>query len=104
MHHADAERNRVVRATNVAHLAVYQNLAAVGRIKTVSNAHHRRLPGAVLADNGVNRSRCHTNVDSLVGEHVAKTFRDVAKFDHLSVVSCQLSVVSWSQLTRAFSQ
>ena len=52
--HADAKRNGVVRPLNAADLAVDQNLAAVGRVEAIRDAHGGRLPGAVLADDGVN--------------------------------------------------
>ena len=57
MHHADAERDRVVRRADVADLSVDQDLAAVGRVEAVGDAHRRRLAGAVLADDGVDRAR-----------------------------------------------
>ena len=38
-----------------ARLAVDEDLAAVGCVEAVGDAHRRRLAGAVLADDGVNR-------------------------------------------------
>ncbi len=79
MHHADAERNRVVRPPDAADLAVDENLAAVGGVKAVGDAHGGRLPRAVLADDGVDRAGLDRDVDMVVGEDAAKALGDVSK-------------------------
>src|SRR6476661_8317692 len=72
--HADAERDRVVRRLDVTHLVVDDDLAAVGGVETVSDAHRGRLTRAILADDGMNRSRLNDYVDMIVSKNVAKSF------------------------------
>ena len=62
--------------------AVDQNLAAVGRVEAIGDAHGRRLPGAVLADDGVNGAGLDRDVDVVVGEHAAEALGDVSKLQH----------------------
>src|SRR5688500_12416991 len=54
--HADAECDRIVRRLDLTHLTVNEDLAAVGSIETIGDAHRRRLPCTILTDDGVNRS------------------------------------------------
>src|ERR1051325_12202085 len=81
--HADAERDCVVRRFDVARLAVDDDLAAVGGVKAVSDTHRRRLPRAILADDGVNRPRLNDYVDLIVSENVAESFVYLSEFEHL---------------------
>src|SRR5215213_11124119 len=53
--HADAECDRIVRRFDIADLAVDKDLAAVGGVEAVSDAHRGRLTRAILADDGMNR-------------------------------------------------
>ena len=80
--HADTERNRIVRRFDVTYLAVDENLAAIGGVKAVSDAHRRRLPSAVLADDGMDRPRLNDDIDVIVGEYVAEPFCDLSEFEH----------------------
>ena len=82
MHHADAERDRVVRPLDAAALAVDENLAAVGRVEAVGDAHGRRLSRAVLADDGVNGAGLDRDVDVVVGEDAAEALGDVSQLKH----------------------
>src|ERR1041384_3646581 len=81
--HPNAEGNRVVRGLDVAGLAVADALAAVGRVETVSDTHRRRLPRAILADDGMNRPRLNDYVDMIVSENVAESFGYLSEFEHL---------------------
>src|SRR5689334_6561826 len=80
--HADAERDRVVWRANVAHLAVHYDLTGIGSVETVSDTHRRRFPGAVLAHDGVDRSRLYDDVDMIVSQHIAKAFGYLSEFKH----------------------
>ena len=55
-----------------AHLAVDENLAAVGRVEAVGDAHGGRLPRAVLADDGVNGAGLDLDVDVSLARTVPK--------------------------------
>ena len=66
-------------ALDAARLAVDQNLAAVGGVEAVGDAHRRRLAGAVLADDGVNGAGLDRDVDVVVGEDAAEALGDVSK-------------------------
>src|SRR5690348_9582682 len=80
--HADAEGDRVMWRTNVAYLAVDDDLAGVGSVETVGDTHRRRLAGAVLAHDGVDRSRLYDDVDLIVGQYVAEALAYLSEFKH----------------------
>ena len=77
MHHADAQSDRVMRRANGNDLAVDQNLAAVGGIKAVRDAHRGGFTGAVLTHDGVDSARRNAETYSIVRQHFAKAFGDV---------------------------
>src|SRR5215510_7895361 len=72
--HADAERDRVVRRFDVAHLAVDDDLTAVSRVEPVGDAHRRRFSRAILTDDGMDRPGLNDDVDVVVCEYVAESF------------------------------
>ena len=82
MDHADAERNGIERALNVSRLSVDDNLAAVGCIEAVGDAHGGRLPRSVLANDGVNRAGLDRDVDVVVREDAAEPLSDVSELNH----------------------
>ena len=57
VHHADAVADRLARATDAHGFAVDADLAGVGLVEAVEDRHQRRLAGAVLADDAVDRCR-----------------------------------------------
>ena len=71
-HHADARRNRGLTVGNVGFGATDENLACVGFVKTVEDAHQGGFACAVLADDPVDRAGHHADRDVLVGLHRAK--------------------------------
>src|SRR5688500_13962227 len=83
--HADAERDRVVRRLDVAHLPIDEDLTAVSGIKAVSDTHRRRFAGAVLTYDGMDRSGLNDDVDMIVSQHIAEAFCDLSKFEHSEV-------------------
>ena len=74
--HPDAEADGVVRRLYLPRLAVDQNLARVGRVEAVGDAHRRGLPRPVLAHDGVDRPRPDPDVDVVVGQYVAEALGD----------------------------
>ena len=64
------------------HLAVDKDLAAVGGVKAVSDAHRRRLTRAILTNDGMNRSRLNDDVDLIVSQNIAEAFCDLSEFEH----------------------
>src|SRR5215813_1581712 len=82
MDHADTQRDCVVRRFDVTGLTVNDDLAAVGGVKAVSDAHRRRLTRAILADNGMDRPWLNDYVDMVVSKNVAESFRYLSEFEH----------------------
>src|SRR5262249_4764046 len=62
-------------------LAVHQDLARVGRVEAVEDAHQRRLPGAVLAEQRMHLAAAQVEVDVVVGEHPRELLRDPAELE-----------------------
>jgi len=83
--HADAERNRVMRRFYVANLAVDDDLAAVGGVEAVSDAHRSGLACTILPHDGMDRSRLDDDVDVIVSQHIAEAFCYFAEFQHSEV-------------------
>ncbi len=81
VHHADAVPDGVGRAGDGHRPAVDLDLALVGRVEAVEDRDQRRLAGAVLADDAVDRARHDLDVDRVVRLHRAETFRDAAQPD-----------------------
>ena len=89
--HADAERDRVVRRFDVDLLAIYQDLAAVGGVEAISDSHRRRLTGAILTHDGMDRSRLDDDVDVVVSQNIAEAFRDISEFEHRGFYEPQMN-------------
>jgi len=66
-HHADAGADRGLAVGDGDRRAVDQDLAAVGLVEAVKDRHQRRLAGAVLADDAVDRALLDPDRDVLVG-------------------------------------
>jgi hypothetical protein len=69
------------RLSVISHLAVDQDLARIGLVEAVEDRHQRRLAGAVLADDAVDRALADADVDVLVGLDRAERLGDAAKLD-----------------------
>ena len=50
VHHADARRDRIVRAVELNAAAVHQDLAGIGLVEAVHDVHQRGFARAVFAD------------------------------------------------------
>ena len=66
-------------------LAVEPDLALVGRVEPVEDAHQRRLAGAVLAEQRVDLAAAQVEVDAVVGDDGAEALRDPAQLEGESV-------------------
>ena len=70
-------------------VAVDDDRALVGPVRAVEGLHQRRLAGAVLADDGVDRAGADREVDAVVGDDAGEALDDVAQLDrdrHVAVV------------------
>src|SRR5829696_1468364 len=85
--HAEAECDGVVRRFDVDRLTIDENLAAIGGVETVGDPHRRRLTGAILTYDGMDRSRLNDDVDVVVRKNIAEAFRDVSEFEHPEIMS-----------------
>ena len=75
-------RDRVARARGCATgLPVDEDLARVGLVEAVEDRHQRRLAGAVLADDAVDRAARDGEVDVLVGVDRAEALVDADELD-----------------------
>ncbi|GAA0402473.1 hypothetical protein GCM10009541_51970 [Micromonospora gifhornensis] len=81
VHHADAGRDGVGRPTQLQRLAVDQDLALVGLVEPIEHVHQGRLASTVLAEQGVNLSRLHRQVDVVVGDQITEPLGDAAQFE-----------------------
>ncbi len=61
--------------------AVDGDRALVGPVRAVERLHQRRLAGAVLADDGVDGTGAHGQVDAVVGDDTREPLDDVAQLD-----------------------
>jgi hypothetical protein len=77
MHHADAERNRVVRRLDRLDLAVDQNLTIVGAVEAIGELHRSGLAGAILPYDSVDCARTDRNAHTIVGQDFTETLGDV---------------------------
>jgi hypothetical protein len=80
VHHADAQADRLLAVADLLDLAVEQEIAAVGAIVTVQDAHQGRFAGAVFPHQAVDRALGDGEVDVRVRLHMSKVLGDVAKF------------------------
>lgn len=81
VHHADAEADRFLAGADLAHLAVQQDVAAVGLVVAVQDAHQRGLAGAVLADEAMDRTLGDREADVRIRLHGSEMLGDAAEFN-----------------------
>jgi hypothetical protein len=81
VHHPDPELDRVLRRRDRHRLPVHQDLARVGRVEAVEDAHQRRLAGAVLAEQGMDLPAPQIEIDVVVGEHAGELLRYPAELE-----------------------
>ncbi len=79
--HADADRDGVVGRADRRRLAADADLAAVGLVEAVEDRHQRRLAGAVLADDAVDRAAGNLEVNVAIGVDRAEALVDADEFD-----------------------
>ena len=91
VHHADAERNGIERRADLPHLVVDEDLAAVGAVEAVRDAHGGGLARAVFADDGVDGAGGDDDVEMVVGENGAEALGNVAQLEsHCAIASVTL--------------
>jgi hypothetical protein len=78
--HADAQRDGVMAGADAAFLAVDQQLAAVGFVIAVQDAHQGGFAGAIFTDHTVDRAAVDGEADVGVRLHGPEGLADVAKF------------------------
>ena len=72
-------------------LTVDEDVAAVGRVEAVGDAHRRRLAGAVFADDRVDSAGGDGDVEVIVRQHGAEALRDAAQLEfHCAIASVTL--------------
>ena len=81
VHHPHAGRDRLRGAPPGGVAAVHLHGAGVGGVHPREDAHQRRLPGAVLADERVDLPRAHLERGVAVGAHRAERLGDAVKAD-----------------------
>ena len=74
--HADAVGDRVVRVVHAHRLAVDADLAGIGAVEPVEDAHQRRLAGAVLADDAGDGALGDGERHAAHGMHAAERLLD----------------------------
>ena len=79
--HADARPDRILGAVDLALLPVDPDGPAIGPVVAVEDVHQRRLAGAVLADDAVDRAGGDLQIDGLVGVDRAEALVDAAELD-----------------------
>ena len=78
--HSNAGRHCVAGALELLNDSVEDDVALVRGVETVKDVHQRRLPCAVLAEQAVNLTGLHDQIDVVVGYERSETLRDSAKF------------------------
>src|SRR5512145_2593751 len=81
VNHADPGGDRVMWPANVDCAAGNADFTGVGLIVAVEDAHQRRLSGAILADDAMNRAGLHAQRNVVVGVHRPEPFIDADELD-----------------------
>ena len=87
--HADAVGDRVVRVVHAHGLAVDADLARIGAIEPVEDAHQGRLAGAVLADDAGDGALGDGQRHAAHGMHAAERLLDAGKLDRRGCHHCK---------------
>ncbi len=79
--HADAGADRRLAVKDLHRLALDADLAAIGLVEAVEDRHQRRLAGAILADDAVDRALLYLKRNVLVGFHRSEALGNADEFD-----------------------
>ena len=82
MHHADPQRDRVVRIPDQRRLPVNIYLAAVSFIKAVCDPHDRRFSSSILTDDRMDSALFDLDRNVVIGDNITEGFCDVTEFEH----------------------
>ena len=92
VHHADAVGDGIARVFHADRGAVDADLAGIGVVEAVEDAHQRRLAGAVLADDAGDRALLDAQRHAAHGMDVAERFLDALELDRRSGFHHRLDV------------
>src|SRR6266496_6648870 len=81
MNHADSARDGIRRITDLHGVSVEQNLALIRASQSEEDIHERCLAGAVFAEERMDLSGLHIQIDSIVRYNTWVTFGDSAHFE-----------------------
>ena len=79
--HADAGGDRRLAVVDGDRPALDADLAGIGLVEAVEDRHQRRLAGAVLADDAVDRARLDLKIDGAVGVDRTEALVDADQLD-----------------------
>ena len=77
-HHADAQRNCITRRANLRLPAVDPDLALIGMVQAVENAHERAFACTIFAQQRVNLALAEREIHMIIGHQGAEAFGDPA--------------------------
>ena len=70
---------------DLAHLAIDEDLAAVGGVESIGNSHGRGFTCTILTNDGVNCSGFDDNVHRVARHNIAEAFCYLSEFEHAEV-------------------
>jgi len=82
VHHPDPGPDRVAGRRELDPLAVQEQLARIGPVEPVEDVHQRRLPGAVLTEQGVHFPAPHVQADVVVRDRARELLADPAHLEN----------------------
>ena len=91
MHHADAQRRRVVGVADLHRLAVFADLALLGLIQAEQHAHQRGFARAVFPQKRVDLRLFQLQGDVVIRLDAGKLLGDVKHFDHILRSVCHVA-------------
>ena len=91
--HADAERDRVAGRVDPYLLTADGDPALIRRVQAVQDPHQGRLPGAVLADQGVHLTLQEGEVHVIVRDDARETLRDPGQHDERGACAPRFAVI-----------
>ena len=79
--HPDAVRDGIARRSERDRRSVHADRALVGLVQPGEDVHQRALACPVLAEQGVDLTGAHVEVDVIVGEHAGECLDDAGRLD-----------------------
>src|SRR5262245_49009304 len=94
VNHSDAQRDRVMRISDISLAAIDKYLAAVGVVKAVRYPHDGRFARTVLADDRVDRAFVDRDRDVVIGNNAPESLCNVLQFKHLYFAIASVTLIS----------